>query len=108
VKPYPKRRICIDEAVLDQAIYEGGLEGHPAADDASGRAYRRQGHSDYGRICGAEKGYRRLNGCESTEYILGMIQFRDLQGNDYIFFGDRYDLYKLSFGIMRYWDDGYA
>ena len=54
------------------------------------------------------KGYRRLNGCESTEYILGMIQFRDLQGNDYIFFGDRYDLYKLSFGIMRYWDDGYA
>ena len=54
------------------------------------------------------KGYRRLNGCESTEYILGMIQFRDLQGDDYIFFGDRYDLYKLSFGIMRYWDDGYA
>lgn len=54
------------------------------------------------------KGYRRINSCESTEYILGVTQFRDQGGNDYIFFGDRYDLFKASFGIMRSWDDGFA
>lgn len=53
------------------------------------------------------KGYRRLNDCEGSDYILGITQFRDLGGQAYIFFGDRNYLYKLPFGIMREWDDGY-
>jgi len=53
------------------------------------------------------KGYRRLNDCEGSDYILGVTQFRDLVGQAYIFFGDRNYLYKLPFGIMREWDDGY-
>ncbi len=52
-------------------------------------------------------GFSVLNKHKNSEYILGIYQFKDRNGIDYLFFGDRYYLYKIQFSVKRSWDDGY-